>query len=270
MDRNNSMELRQRLEGLPTEELEGLLQAELQKEVPDGDLVVLLLHTLEGRDQSPPKPLNAREEKAWEEFKRKKRRGAFTFPVRSLARAASLLLVAGVLVSMLSVDATAGNFWKNLLRSTEKYFEYINMGAEETEPQEYVFSSENSGLQQVHDAVVDYLGVTDPVVVQWLPDEPELLEIKKNETDARKSVCAIFYHDGGEIVLAYEKMKMSLSPQYDIIEENVDYYEANGLKHFYTRNTDVWVVSWGWDELKCTICIDCNEETLLSVLKSIY
>ena len=67
----NMVDLRNQWEPLSTPELEGMLQAELDRKPADDEKVILLLHILEAREKDLPLQLSAREEEAWQRYKQK-------------------------------------------------------------------------------------------------------------------------------------------------------------------------------------------------------
>ena len=46
--------------------------------------------------------------------------------------------------------------------------------------------------------------------------------------------------------------------------------EAAGIDHFIVKNTDAWVVVWTKDNIECSISVDCQEDELDRILRSIY
>lgn len=267
------IDLRPELEQLPSQQLADMLRAETDKEAPDDDLVLLILGILEERDADEPVELGAKSQEAWKNYQAKARaRGRKPLIQMSwIDKAASFILIGGILAAaLLPQQATAGSFWKILTSWTEDFFQYENIGAEETAPKEYVFETDNPGLQQVYEAVVEELGITEPVVPMWLPGEPELVSIKVVETPAKKSICAKLSDGNSEIVLIFDSMKKDLSPSFTKTENIVTEFERDGTKHNFIRNNDFWIVTWVRKNVKCSIYIDCQEDILEDIVKSIY
>ena len=228
---------------------------------------------MEDRDADQPAGLGPKTEAAWKTYQDRvrKREPKPTLRVPRLVKAASLVLVLlGLCLAYLPKQAHAGSFWKIITDWTDDIFQYVNIGEKETEPEEYVFQTDNSGLQQVYDTVVDFLEITEPVVAQWLPEGSELVEIRQIETDGKKSVHAKFVIGEAEIILAFNKMLADRSPKYDKDVTQVKALEINGIIHSYMRNEGVWAVNWARQNVKCSIYIDCQEEELLQLIRSIY
>lgn len=256
------------LEQLPSEQLAQMLRKETEKEEPDDDLVLQLLHTLENRKQEDLPALGERGQAAWARYQAKRVRGRVRFSWAM--RAASLAVMVCLLFTLIPQQAAAGSFWKILTRWTEDFFEYVNIGASPTEPEPYVFHSENLGLQEVYDAVTEDLGITDPVVPQWLPEGYELKELKQADIYSRKGISACFRKGETEAVLTFDEMKVDLTPKYEKSDIIPQQFEAEGVLHSYMWNKTKWVVSWTRQNIKCAIGINCSEEELQAIIQSIY
>lgn len=272
--KKNINDLQKELEQLDSLQLQNMLHQETEKDTPDDDLVLAILGILEDRDKEKPVELGPQSQDVWDQFKRKKYRNAAKKNRRYTSwavKAASILLVIGALtLAFVPQQATAGSFWKILTSWTDDFFQYENIGAEETEPEEYVFQSDNPGLQQVYEAVVEELGITEPVVPTWLPGEYVLVELQCLESPAMKCVHARFKNGEKEIVLMLDKMVKDLSPSFNKIDSEVVEFERKGIVHNFIRNTENWVISWTRQNIKCSIFIDCQEDILADIVRSIY
>lgn len=273
MENVNIADLRRELNQMSSQQLTELLDRETGKETPDDDLVLTALHILEDRNADQPAELGPKSEAAWKTYQDRvrKREPKPTLRVPRLVKAASLVLVLlGLCLAYLPKQAHAGSFWKIITDCTDDIFQYVNIGEKETEPEEYVFQTDNPGLQQVYDTVVDFLEITEPVVAQWLPEGSELVEIRQIETDGKKSVHAYFLNGEKEIVFAFNKLEVDRSPSYYKAEDQVEEYEINGIVHSYMQNGSIWSVNWAKHNTKCSIYIDCQEEVVKQVIRSIY
>lgn len=271
MDENKMTCLRHQLEQMSTQQLADRIHAETEKETPDDDTVLLILRILEERNAEEPVELGAGGERAWKEYQAKKTKSRKTRFYRiKVAIAASFAAVILLLVGTIPMQASAGSVWKILASWTDSIFEYVNIGGHAREPEEYVFKTDNPGLQKVYDAVVSELGVTDPVVPQWLPEGYELSNIEQLDTRSKISIYAYLNSGDDEIVMVFDQMEIDFSPEYDKTEMPVVEYEVNGIAHYFVRNNDTWLVSWTRQNLKCSIYMDCQEDTLKEVIRSIY
>ena len=229
-----------KLEQLDSQQLEEMLHAETQKETPDDELVLQILDILKTRDAEKTIELSPKSQIAWKKYQAKARARGRKSVIRVgwIVKAASFVLIAGLLgAAFLPKDATAGSFWKILTSWTDDFFQYENIGAEETEPKEYVFQSDNPGLQQVYEAVVEELGITEPVVATWLPGKPVLKELLFYETPVMNSIHAGFVDGDKEIVLIFDKMVEDVSPTFTKSDSTV---------------------------------VECQEDILGDIVKSIY
>lgn len=268
MDKAN--DLQQKLEQMSSQQLAEMIRTETSKEQPDDDLVLLILHTLEKRKKNDHAELGAGERTAWKKYRtpKKKRHGPVHFGWG--AKAASFVAIICLLFAAVPQVATAGSIWKILSSYTDAFFEYINIGGSAIEPEEYVFKTDNPGLQQLYDTVVAELGVTEPVVAQWLLDGYELAEITRIDTPSENGIYARFVYEEDEAVFTFDEMKFDISPKYAKAAISIKELEINGIIHSYVRNNGVWLVSWTQQNLKCSIYINCQEDDLINIIKSIY
>ena len=268
--------LRGMMEQMPTEQLDEMLRYELEKEQLDESAVRMIMEVLEERDRNAPVEMNERIEAAWENYqahtpvKERPRVSLSGWPMRAVAAAVLIVLLA---FAVMPQSAEAEGFWERLSRWTESIFEFIAPGDEAAQT-EYVFKTDNPGLQQVYDTVTD-LGITDPVVPMWLPEGFELVECKVSEMPTKTVVYARF-KDGADTVSLDIAIRNAESPrQYIKDEDNTATREIAGIVHTFFHNEDShykdwWTAAWVRDRLECAIYIDCQEETLYKILKSIY
>lgn len=266
----SDIDLRKEWEQLPTPDLEAMLQAELEKTPPDDDIVLALLHILEAREPEELPEVTDREREAFERYKwkvagRRKKPIALT---RWLSLAACGVLILGLFFNVVPQKAQAETFWEMLQRLSTTVIEFF--GREDVVMEKgYAFETDNEGLQQVYDAVME-LGVTEPVVPMWLPEGYELSEFTEKSTPMLSRIHAAFSNDIGEIVYKVDIYKKETTHQYYRDDSFYDSYERNGATYTISRNNDRWTVVWGKENIECSIFIDCQEDTLRRILKSIY
>lgn len=265
-------DLRREWEPLSTAELEAMLQRELERKPPDDEKVILLLHILEDREPKLPLRLTAREEQAWEQYRQKAmgRRRKGKLPIRWLSVAASVVLIVAVLTAVLPQQAEANNFWEMLQRMTSTVMEYFSPRERYDEVEgKYSFQTENPGLQQVYDAVVE-LGVTEPVVPMWLPYGFELAEFETKITPMTKGVWVNFSNGEQEIVYKLDVYDGEPAHQYYKDDTHYESYEWEGTAYHITQNDGWWTVVWSKENIECVLALDCQEETLQRILRSIH
>ena len=270
MQTYNKIGLRESLEQLETAELDAMLQAELEKNAPDPNSVRLIMSVLEGREAAAPVPITDSEEAAWQQYQ-KRMAGLRKKPApvrRWMAGAASVVLVVGMLFAVMPKQAEAETFWEMLQRWSETVMEYFSQRDSFRDP-EYVFETDNPGIQQVYDAVLE-LGVTDPVVPMWLPGGCELIELEPKNTPMLKGVWACFSLDDSQLIYKLDVYHGEPAHQHYRDDAHYEEYERNGVTHYITQNNGWWVVAWTKDNIECFLTLDCQEETLRRILESIY
>jgi len=267
---HNVIGLRESLEQLQTEELQEMLQAELERDAPDPDSVRLMLSVLEERESKTPSQLAEGKEAAWQKYQTKvsrlKKKPAKRWNV--LTRAASVVLTIGVLFAAIPGQANAETFWEMLQRWTTSVVEFFSKKDAFVE-EEYSFATDNEGLQQVYDAVVE-LGITEPIVPMWLPEESVLAELENKKSPTLTRIYARFTYNNSGITYKVDLLSSESAHQYYKDDTHYETYEQNGAKYNITRNNSRWVALWTKDNIECSITIDCQEDTLRRILDSIY
>lgn len=265
---------RAHLEQMSTPQLDELLNGELEKDAPNGDKVRLILSVIWEREKDTPAEITPGVKKAWAKYQKniakldaaEKRKGRF----RSWClRAASVAAVLCLLLLAVPQKAEADSLFEKLARLTDSIVEFFSPGMANDNTKEYVFETDHPGLQQVYDKAVE-LGVIEPVVPMWLPEEYELVECKVVETTRKKSLSANFKNQFADIVLKYDVYDVDVSHEYHWDGEQVRRFESSGVKHTIMQNNDRWVVIWTTKTVECSFTLDCQEDTLYRILDSIY
>lgn len=274
MQENNITSMREVFEKMTTQKLDELLNSELESETPDGNTVRLILSILWEREKDMPVEITPGAEKAWAKYKKNiaKLDAASERKVRfrrwSL-RAASVAAVLCLLIFAVPQRAGAESFFEKLARLTDSIVEFFSPGMANDNIKEYVFETDNPGLQQVYDTVVE-LGITEPVVPMWLPDGYELVECKVVETPNRVGINANFRNEENAFVFRIDLHVENVSHEYHWSGEIINGYECSGVQHTVMRNNNRWIVTWFLEKIECSITLDCQEDTLYKILDSIY
>ena len=272
MKLNSMASRREFLKELSTSELDRMLQAELRKETIDDDLVRLVLSVLEEREKNYPVELNEEIAAAAEDFE-----GTMKTPrvvptrkkLSPVLKAASILLVVGLLLFVVPQAAHAESFFDMLARWTESVFEFFNPAEERDEQPEYVFATDHPGLQQIYGAVVE-MGVTDPVVPMWVPEEYELKNVKIDEWPTETTLYADLRKDESNIFITIILRDECAPFQHSKDTRNVAVLEIEGIEHYVMSNYDEITATWIVDCIECSIVTDCQEDNFYKILKSIY
>ncbi|MBO5130084.1 MAG: DUF4367 domain-containing protein [Oscillospiraceae bacterium] len=270
MKENKEIFLREILEQMSTEQLDEMLHSELRKNPVNGSAVRMILSVLKEREADQPVEMAPEVCEAWEQYKESTSRPVKE-PIwqgRRLLKVASMAAVLFVLIAAISQTAEAESFWGRISRWTDSIFELFAPG-EEKESAEYVFETDHPGLQEVYDTLVE-LGVTEPVVPTWLPEGNRLTELKIKETASKTKVHASFGPHSNDTVLVYSVYDVNVPIEYHKDDTEVELVEIGGSTHSIIRNNGLFVTIWIKDNVECSISIDCQEDELYNILKSIY
>lgn len=275
MPENNQTSLRVLLEQMTTAQLDEMLNTELEKENPDGNAVRLILDILHGREKDYPVELTPGMERAWESYQerisqiRQEETRHLRRDTRALRRLAAVAVLVLLLMAVVPKPAQAENLWQKLARWSDSIFEFFTPNAPEVEAEPYEFRTDNPGLQQVYDAVVE-LGITEPVVPMWIPEGYELVEIKTISTPAKVCIHARFSNDSSEILINIDVSQSDAVQTYYKDATPVDRFEKNGMAYNVIQNNEFWIAIGLKDHVECFLAVDCQEGTLYQVLESIY
>lgn len=264
--------LRRELEGLSASQLREIVNKEIEKDIPDDDVVLLSLDILKVRDADKPLVLTDGQKKIWDKHERKllnRGKSRFRLLPGGMLRVAAMAAVFSALLWVMPQAATAGSRWKIIANWTPDIFRYENIGSKTEETVEACFRTDNPGLQEVYDALGE-LGIEPRPVPSWLPEGYVLEWIKEIETDAQVGINVYFSNGEKEAVFAYRDMKKDLSPDFDKTKEEAIEYEYGGTAYNLIQNAETWTVNWTTQNLKCSIFIDCQEDVVKQIIRSIY
>ena len=268
----SDLENRQReLEQISTQQLDQMLQEELEKEDCDPVEVKAILAVLRSREESISDEISDTAKLAWQKYQSHIKERADK-PMRKpkwILRAACVAVLLGALMITVSYEAQAGGFLERLVQWTVSVIEFFNPQSDEPDEQEYVFETDHPGLQQVYDAVTK-LGVTDPVVPMWLPEGYSIIVCREMKSEKKTTLITVFQNE--EKVMNYNLAVYSEKApnRYQKDETGVQAIEIKGIDHFIVKNTDAWVVVWTKDNIECSISVDCQEDELHKILRSVY
>lgn len=265
MTNRNNVSLRETLEQLPTPQLDAMLHAELEKELPDNDMVRLILKVLREREADFPIVMNDQIRSAWNKYEKKTAQASRDFNP-ALLKVASILLLCGLLLFALPREAAADSFFQRIAAWTDSIFELFSR----KEPaREYVFQTDNPGLQELYDTITE-LGVTVPAVPMWLDEPYELEYCNRYVTPTNAKVIASLLYEQSEVIFEYNIYSDNISREYHKNDPEAEKYESNGIDHYIFQNDTSWMIVWTRDNIECSIFIECQEESLYRTLDSIY
>jgi len=275
MQSNNITSIRQMLEQMTTEALRDMLDQELHADPVNDDAVRMLLSILRERRKNVTVEMTPNLERAWEKYqqdtdeiwKESRRSRIIRSWVTRAAAAAAVLIV--LLIPIVPQEAGAESLWEALVRWTTEIVEFFGPEDNTHRIVPYQFQTDNPGLQQVYDAVVE-LGVTDPVVPMWLPEGYELVELEITENPAKTRVHSRFLHLDNETVFCVDIYNTDVSRIYQKNGDETNIYECGGVIHVVFNNNTTLSAIWEQPNIECLLVIDSQEETLKEILKSIY
>lgn len=279
MELNKKPYLREELERMSTGQLEEMINTEMEREQLDADLIRTLMDILNERHRKVAKPHTQQELQAWEQYQRdcaleekkskaRKKRKMWRYIQR--AAVAAVLVIACLGFITVPRASGANNFLDFLTKWTDNVFAIFGpSNADDVARQEYVFQTDNPGLQEVYDEVAG-MGVTVPVVPMKLPDGAELDELKVTHTRTRTYIYARLVTENAEFILEYSLYGTDVLREYSWDTTGAEDYECNGIHHDIVNNDGNYAAVWSRENLECSVIVDCQEDVLYDILDSIY
>lgn len=255
---------------LSTSELDQLLQAELEKDHPNEEVVLPILQILEEREKDYPVEktpdvlallgkLNEHETSSKQSIHKR----------RWIAGIAAVAAAACIVVMAFPRTVGAENILGRLFRWTESIFEFLAPGQDTTDPPvDIVFETGNPGLQQIYDKVTE-LGVTEMVVPMWLPEGFELSDLKEFSTHGGSKVHAKFENGSYAVLLSY-RISTDISAKIEKEDTGIELFEFGDTGHIIVENTDNVSATWTVDGVECVVNTNLLKEDVYTIIKSIY
>ena len=154
---DNELMLQRELDNLSTGQLRSMLHAETEKEVPDDDLVLSILHILEDREPEAPDAESEKQKAAVQMFRKRvraRRKGKWVLK-SNLLRVASALLVICLLFAMVPSGVLLTNMVEDTFsESIDQSFAAVEKFSEEVEDSENEDTAQ-SGLKQFISGITD-------------------------------------------------------------------------------------------------------------------
>lgn len=255
---------------MPTEELDQILQAELEKEHPNEEVVLPILHELEEREQDIPVEKTPEVLEILEKLSKHNTSSEQSIHKRKwLAGIAAAAAVVCIAIMSMSPMVRAESLFDILFRWTSSVFEFFTPEQDASNPPvEIVFETDNPSLQQLYDKVTE-LGVTEPVVPMWLPEEFELLELQMSPAPGGTRVHGEFKNVSNSVLITY-RISTDISPKVEKEETGVEVFEAGEISHFILDNDEYFSVTWSVDGVECLLNTNLAKVDLYTIIKSIY
>lgn len=167
-------------------------------------------------------------------------------------------------------EAKAGSIYDVIAYCTDGLLEFFGSGSDESMLLDYEFQTEHPGLQKLHDTVVEY-GYDGPAVPMWIPEEyQKLSSLDIDATPRYINITAAFSEGNKELIVAFVIYNDMAPRGYakDLPDpKNIEIYGENFC---YVKNANKYTVVWEENNIEGFITLDCHEETLNKILKSIY
>lgn len=263
---------RQTLGGLSRDTLRRMLSQQLQKAPPqiDDALVRMLLRELESRGDDPDYYDDEAIEAACEAFRQATQSAKPQKRWRQswLVKAASVLLVLGILFLGLPATAQADDFRGIISWWSDSVFQLLTPGKQPlTQP--YVYETDHPGLQQIYDAVTE-LGVTEPIVPMWVPKEFVLVELKVYPFLEGSVISAQMETTNQHLLISYVINKENTIFQHEKDLSDLQIWDLAGLEHYMVSNNNEHIITWYTNRIEGAVTTDCTEEDVYRIIKSIY
>ena len=255
---------------MSTEGLDQILQAELEKEHPNEEVVLPILHELEEREKDYPVEKTPEVLAILDKLSKHNTPSKQSIHKRKwLAGIAAAAAVVCIVVMSVSPTVRAASFWDVLFRWTSSIFEFIDPDKNATYPIANTdFVTDNPGLQQLYDKVTE-LGVTEPVVPMWLPEDFTLSELKTLPAPGGNKVFCKFENGKRAVLLTY-RISIDISPKVEKEETGVEMFEFRKIGHFIVDNDDGLSATWTVYGVECLLNTNIAKDELYTIIKSIY
>lgn len=255
---------------MPTEELDQILQAELEREHPNEEVVLPILHELEDREKDVPVENTPEVLEILEKLNKHNTSSKQSIHKRKwLAGIAAAAAVVCVVIMSVSPTARAESLFDMLYRWTSSVFEFFTPEQDASNPPvEIVFETDNPGLQQLHDKVTEQ-GVTELVVPMWLPEGFVLSELQEIPMADGTKVHGEF-NNGSDAFLITYRISTAISGKIEKEVTGIEVFEVGEVSHFVVDNNDNISVTWTVDGVECVINANVSKEDIYSIIKSIY
>ena len=253
---------------MPTEELDQILQAELEKERPNEEVVLPILHELEEREKDIPVEKTPEVLAILEKLSKHNTPSKQSIHKRRwLAGVAAAVAAVCFVVMTISPTAQAESLFDILVHWTSSIFEFIDPGKSYPNT-DGDFVTDNPGLQQLYDKVTE-LGVAELIVPMWLPEGFALSNIKYSPMPGGTKVFCHFENGNNNISITY-RISADISAKVEREETGIEVFEAGDKRHFVVENMDTVSAIWTVDGVECVMNTDIQKEDIYPIIISIY
>lgn len=266
------------LKALPSDELDVILRKETEKSNPDGNLIVEVVRILENRESEHmevPEDVKLACDVVWDQYKEncekitRAQKKNTAKPFGWISKVAVIAAILSIVIFAVPRIAGAENMAALVGRWTQTFFEFFDPAADDPIRETYVFETEHTDLRRVYNAVCD-IGVTQPVVPMWVPEEYVLRELKISNTETATKVYAVLSVGDKSAVISIACYAQEGVNRYFKDEENVRPVEFGGVIHYTTSNDGAWTAAWTVGAAECSLTVADEEVVFIEMLRSIY
>lgn len=271
MKKYRDKDFREALQHISTSELDAILQEELRNVPVNQGSVKIILRELKAREKDNPVKNGVESGKSWVRYLSQMKNNERSEKRNNgrVIKGVAAAMLAVVLLVWLPQEAAAKGFFERISRWTDEFLELFSPDAVNENQYEYVFTTDNPGLQKVHDAVVE-MGVTGPAVPMWLPEGYELVELKEYDTKSTTSLFARF--SNGEKKFVWQLMRYSDNTARKIykIDNAILEYEFMGILFQIVDNIEYKTIYWSQKNYEFFFSVDCSGEVIYRIIHSIF
>ena len=255
---------------MPTEELDQILQAELEKEHPNEEVVLPILHELKEREKDIPVENTPEVLEILEKLSKHNTSSKQSIHKRRwLAGIAAAAAVVCIVIMSVSPTVQAESLFDVLVRWTSSVFEFIDPDKNESYPiANSDFATDNPGLQQLYDKVTE-LGLTEPIVPMWLPEGFTLSKLKETPATSGTRVHGKFENGSNAVLITY-RVSTDIAGKVEKKETGVELFEFGDVNHFIVENDAGLSATWTVEGVECLLNANIAKEDLYTIIKSIY
>ena len=229
-----------------------------------------IMLVLKEREADCPVEITEEIQDAWEQYNEKTAIQKKTNRRRVWFLSAVAAVFICVVILAIPQAVGAESILDAFFRWTESVFEFFSPAQDATNPPvEYVFQTDNPGLQQVYDKVTE-LGVTEPVVPMWVPEGYVLTELKCTQVRNGTKVHATLQFNNSSIMIAYQISVEIMPILYEKEMSAVEAYEASEVYHFIMDNDQNVSVTWTVKGAECFISTGLSKGDIYKLIDSIY
>ena len=180
--------------------------------------------------------------------------------------------VAAILcILLIAIPAASGMpFIQQMMAKWNENFFWIDTpGTPVAPPEDYVFQTDNPGLQKLYDAVTEF-GITQPIVPMWLPEGYELVFFEKTQTDREKIISASFANSNNRISFFAEEKDPDIKVERHKLPVKPEEWAINGMIFYYANNNEYTNVVWTFENYQITITAKVDKNTMYDIVCSIF